>query len=143
MAHAPRKPAIGFVFVTLCLMMIGYGIIIPVLPVLVTRFEGGEVANGSRYYGILMGSYAAAQFVAAPILGSLSDRFGRRRVLLIALAGSACDYVIMGLAPSMAWLFVARLISGATAGALATCNAYIADVTPPERRAQGFGMVGA
>lgn len=143
MAHAPRKPAIGFIFVTLCLLMIGFGIIIPVLPVLVTRFEGGEVATGSRYYGVLMGSFAAAQFVAAPILGSLSDRFGRRRVLLIALAGSAADYVIMGLAPSMAWLFVARLISGATAGALATCNAYIADVAPPEKRAQAFGLVGA
>ncbi|HEY1792868.1 MAG TPA: TCR/Tet family MFS transporter [Opitutaceae bacterium] len=139
----PREPAVGFIFVTLCLMMMGAGIIIPLLPQLVTTFEGGDVAQGSRYYGLLMSCFAAAQFVAAPILGSLSDRFGRRRVLLIALAGSAIDYVIMGLAPSMGWLFVARLISGATAGALATCNAYIADVTPPERRAQAFGFIGA
>ncbi len=83
------------------------------------------------------------QFTAAPILGSLSDRFGRRKIILLALAGSAIDYVIMGWAPTLAWLFVARIISGMTAGALAACNAYIADVTPPEKRAQGFGLVGA
>jgi DHA1 family tetracycline resistance protein-like MFS transporter len=142
-AASPRKPALGFIFVTLVLMVLGFSIIIPVLPPLVTQFEGGSVAQGSRYYGLLLVVFAVMQFIASPILGSLSDRFGRRRVILIALAGSAIDYVIMGLAPSMAWMFAARMISGATAGTLATCNAYIADVTPPEKRAQGFGLVGA
>jgi len=142
-ASAPRKPALGFIFITLVLLVLGFGIIIPVLPALVTQFEGGSVAQGSSYYGWLVGVFAGMQFIASPILGSLSDRFGRRKVILIALAGTAIDYVIMGLAPSMAWMFVARIISGMTAGALATCNAYIADVTPPEKRAQGFGLVGA
>jgi DHA1 family tetracycline resistance protein-like MFS transporter len=140
---SPRKPALGFIFVTLVFLVLGFGIIIPVLPKLVTQFEGGDVAEGSDYYGWIVGVFAGMQFVASPILGSLSDRFGRRKVILIALAGTAIDYVIMGLAPSMAWMFVARMISGATAGALATCNAYIADVTPPEKRAQGYGLVGA
>jgi len=139
-APTPRKPALGFIFITLVLFVLGFGIIIPVL--LVAKFNGGSFAEGSGEYGVLVGVYAAMQFVFSPILGSLSDRYGRRRVLLIALAGSAIDYVIMGFAPSMAWLFVARMISGATAGALATCNAYIADVTPPERRAQAFGLLG-
>src|SRR5580704_792387 len=138
-----RKPAVGFIFVTLVLLMVGVGIIIPVLPDLVTQFKGGSIADGSLYYGSLVGVFACMQFVSSPILGSLSDRFGRRTVILIALAGSAIDYVVMGLAPNMSWMFVARVISGATAGALATCNAYIADVTPPEKRAQGFGLVGA
>jgi DHA1 family tetracycline resistance protein-like MFS transporter len=140
---APRKPAVGFVFVTLVLLVLGFGLLIPVLPGLVTQFEGGSVANGSWYYGLLVGVFAAMQFIASPILGSLSDRFGRRKVILVALAGTAIDYVIMGLAPSIGWLFLGRVISGITAGALSTCNAYIADVTPPERRAQGYGLVGA
>jgi MFS transporter, DHA1 family, tetracycline resistance protein len=139
----PRKPALGFIFVTLVLMVLGFSIIIPVLPGLVTKFEGGNIAQGSHYYGWLLGVFGAVQFVAAPVLGSLSDRFGRRKVILIALAGTAIDYVIMGFAPNMTWMFVARIISGATAGALATCYAYIADVTPPEKRAQAFGLVGA
>ncbi|MFY9925618.1 MAG: TCR/Tet family MFS transporter [Opitutaceae bacterium] len=142
-ANPPRKPALGFIFVTLVLLVLGFGIIIPVLPGLVTQFEGGNVAEGSDSYGLLVGVFAAMQFIASPILGSLSDRFGRRRVILIALAGTAVDYVIMGLAPNIGWMFVGRMISGVTAGALATCNAYIADVTTPEKRAQGYGLVGA
>jgi MFS transporter, DHA1 family, tetracycline resistance protein len=140
---APRKPAVGFIFVTLVLLMVGVGIIIPVLPGLITQFKGGSVAEGSDSYGSLVGVFAAMQFVASPVLGSLSDRYGRRRVILLALTGSAIDYLVMGFAPNMAWLFVARMISGATAGSLAACNAYIADVTPPERRAQAYGLVGA
>jgi DHA1 family tetracycline resistance protein-like MFS transporter len=142
-ASAARKPALGFIFITLVLLVLGFGIIIPVLPNLVKQFNGGDVAEGSSSYGWLVGVYAVMQFIASPVLGSISDRFGRRKVILVALAGSAIDYVIMGLAPSLAWLFVARLISGMTAGTLATCNAYIADVTPPEKRAQGYGLVGA
>ena len=140
---APRKPALGFIFVTLVMLVLGFGIIIPVLPGLVTQFEGGNLAQGSDYYGLLVGVFAVMQFVASPILGSISDRFGRRKVILVALAGTAVDYVIMGLAPNIGWMFVGRIISGVTAGALATCYAYVADVTPPEKRAQGYGLMGA
>ena len=141
--RSARQPAVGFIFVTLILIVLGFGIIIPVLPGLVTEFEGGSAVGGAHSFGWLVGSFALMQFIAAPVLGALSDRFGRRRVILIALAGSAIDYVVMGLAPTLGWLFVARIIVGLTASALATCNAYIADVTPPEKRTQGFGLVGA
>src|ERR1039458_4996068 len=142
-ASAQRKPALGFIFITLVLLVLGFGIIIPILPRLIVQFRGGSFAAGSSSYGLLVSVFAVMQFIASPILGSLSDRFGRRKIILLALAGSAIDYVIMGLAPNLAWLFVARIISGMTAGALATCNAYIADVTPPEKRGQAFGLVGA
>jgi DHA1 family tetracycline resistance protein-like MFS transporter len=142
-ATTPRKPALGFIFVTLVLIMLGVGIIIPVLPALVTQFKGGDISAGSQSYGWLIGIFGAMQFIASPILGSLSDRFGRRKVILVALVGTAVDYTIMGWAPTLGWLFVGRTISGITAGALATCNAYVADVTPPEKRAQGYGLVGA
>jgi MFS transporter, DHA1 family, tetracycline resistance protein len=142
-APTPRQPAVGFIFVTLVLIVLGFGIIIPVLPGLVTEFEGGSAADGAESYGVLIGVFALLQFAAAPILGALSDRFGRRKVILIALAGTSIDYVVMGFAPTLGWLFVARMISGVTAGAFATCNAYIADVTPPEKRAQAFGLAGA
>jgi MFS transporter, DHA1 family, tetracycline resistance protein len=138
-----RAPALGFIFVTLVLLVLGFGIIIPVLPGLVTQFEGGSVAEGSNAYGSLIGVFALMQFVASPILGALSDRYGRRKVLLVALAGSIVDNLVMGLAPSLGWLYVGRVVAGATAGVLATASAYIADVTPPEKRAQSFGLVGA
>src|SRR5664280_471816 len=140
---SPRPPALGFIFVTLVLLVLGFGIIIPVLPGLVTQFEGGRVSEGSHAYGWLIMVFALMQFVGSPILGALSDRFGRRKVILIALAGSAIDNLVMGLAPDLGWLFAGRMIAGLTAGTLATANAYIADVTPPEKRAQSFGLVGA
>lgn len=142
-ASSARQPALGFIFVTLVLFVLGFGLIIPVLPGLITQFKGGSVSDASHAFGWLVGIFALMQFFASPILGALSDRFGRRKVILIALSGMAIDYVVMGLAPNLTWLFIARIISGVTAGALATCNAYIADVTPPEKRAQGFGLVGA
>jgi DHA1 family tetracycline resistance protein-like MFS transporter len=138
-----RQPALVFIFITMVLSVLGFGLLIPVLPGLVTEFRGHNVAEGSHAYGVLVGVFALLQFVGAPILGSLSDRFGRRKVILIALAGASIDYVIMANAPNMTWLFVARMISGFTAGVLATANAYVADVTPPEKRAQGFGLLGA
>ena len=113
------------------------------LPKLIVQFRGGDIASGSYAYGWVISVYALMQFVGSPILGSLSDRFGRRKIILIATAGSAIDYVIMANAPTLAWLFVARTIAGFTAGILATANAYIVDVTPPERRAQSFGLIGA
>ncbi|MDB6167877.1 MAG: transporter [Verrucomicrobia bacterium] len=138
-----RKPAVGFIFVTLVLSVVGFGLLIPVLPSLVKEFKGGDVSAGSHAYGWIISTYALMQFVGSPIMGSLSDRYGRRRIILIATAGSAVDYVIMANAPTLAWLFVARIIAGFTAGVLSTANAYIADVTPPEKRAQSFGLMGA
>jgi DHA1 family tetracycline resistance protein-like MFS transporter len=138
-----RSPAIGFIFVTLVLAIVGMGLLIPVLPKLVVEMQGGDFTEGSHSYGLLVGVYALMQFVGSPILGSLSDRFGRRRIILIATAGSAIDYVIMALAPTMLWLFLARVIAGFTAGVMATANAYIVDVTPPEKRAGAFGLLGA
>lgn len=137
-----RAPAIGFIFVTLTLAMTGFGLLIPVLPKLTVELNGGDLTEGSHAYGWLVSCYALMQFVGSPILGSLSDRFGRRRIILIATAGSAIDYVIMANAPSLSWLFFARIIAGFTAGVLATANAYIADVTPPEKRAGAFGLLG-
>ncbi len=138
-----RQPAVGFIFVTLALSIVGFGLLIPVLPKLIVQFEGGDITDGSHAYGILIGAYALMQFIGSPILGALSDRFGRRRIILIATAGSAIDYVIMACAPNLGWLFVARIIAGFTAGVYATANAYIADVTPPEKRAGAFGLLGA
>lgn len=141
-SHA-RQPALGFIFVTLLLAIMGGSLVIPVLPGLVTEFRGGNVAEASHWYGWIVGIYSLMQFFGSSVLGALSDRYGRRRVLLIALAGASVDYVIMALAPSLGWLFVARMIAGLTAGVLATANAYVADVTPPGKRAQAFGVMGA
>ena len=143
MGPAPRKPAIGFIFVTLVLAVMGVGLVIPVLPGLITQFKGGNEADGSHAYGWIVGVFALMQFVSSPILGALSDRYGRRRVILIATAGSCIDYVIMANAPTLGWLFAARVIAGLTAGIMATANAYIVDVSPPEKRAQSFGILGA
>ncbi len=140
---SPRKPAVGFIFVTLVLAIVGFGLLIPVLPKLIVQFRGGDLASGSHAYGWIVSIYALMQFIGSPILGSLSDRYGRRRIILIATAGSALDYVIMACAPSLTWLFVARTIAGFTAGVFATANAYIVDVTPPEKRAGAFGLLGA
>jgi DHA1 family tetracycline resistance protein-like MFS transporter len=138
-----RQPALGFIFVTVVFSVLGFGLLIPVLPELVKQFQGGNVAEGSHSYGTLISVFALMQFIGSPILGSLSDRFGRRKVILIALVGSSIDYVVMANAPNLTWLFVARMIAGLTAGVLATANAYVADVTPPEKRAHGFGLIGA
>lgn len=138
-----RRPAVGFVFTTLVMIVLGWGIIVPVMPGLITEFEGGSTSDGAHMYGWVIGVFAAMQFLAAPLLGVLSDCFGRRNVILVALAGSAVDYLVLGWAPSLPWLFGARAVAGLLAGAIAACNAYVADVTPPERHAQGFGLLGA
>src|SRR6478609_6488921 len=138
-----RPPAVAFILVNLSLAIVGFGLLIPVLPKLIVQFKGGDITTGSHAYGWLVSIYALMQFVGSPILGSLSDRFGRRRIILIATAGSAVDYVIMAIAPSLSWLFVARTIAGFTAGIFSTANAYIVDVTPPEKRAGAFGLLGA
>lgn len=142
-SSAPRAPAVGFIVVTVVLSVMGGGLVVPVLPGLVKQFSRGDFAEAAHAYGWIILIFAITQFTASPILGALADRFGRRRVILIATAGSAIDYVLMALAPSLAWIFIARMVAGATAGIIATANAYIVDVTPPEERAQRFGVLGA
>jgi DHA1 family tetracycline resistance protein-like MFS transporter len=140
---APRRAAFIFVFITVLLDMLALGMIIPVLPNLIKMFMGGDTAKAARMLGVFGTVWALMQFFFAPVLGSLSDRFGRRPVILLSNFGLACDYVLMALAPSVGWLFAGRVISGITAASVPTASAYIADVTPPEKRAGAFGMLGA
>jgi DHA1 family tetracycline resistance protein-like MFS transporter len=140
---APRRAALIFVFVTVVLDVLALGIIIPVLPNLVASFLGHETARAARVYGLFGTIWALMQFLFSPMLGALSDRFGRRRVILISNFGLGLDYILMALAPTLSWLFVGRVISGITAASIPTAFAYIADVTPAEKRAGAFGMVGA
>lgn len=139
-----RAPAIRFVFISLLLEVLGFGLLIPVSPKLVQHLLGDvSEAVASPYYSWLMATYAAVQFVFAPTLGALSDRYGRRPVLLLAIFGSGLDYFAMALAPNIAVLFVTRAINGLSGGTMTVCSAYIADVTPPDKRAAGFGILGA
>jgi DHA1 family tetracycline resistance protein-like MFS transporter len=138
-----RTPAIGFIFVTLLIDVIGFGIIIPVMPKLITQLTGGTMSDAARWGGFMIFAYATMQFICAPIMGSLSDRFGRRPVLLASLFGFGVDYLFLALAPTIGWLFVGRVIAGMMGASFTTGAAYIADVSPPEKRAQNFGMVGA
>ena len=138
-----RKAAIAFIVVTIFLDVLGLGIVIPVLPHLVTDFLHGNASAAAPYFGLLSASFATMQFLFSPLLGTLSDRFGRRPVLLVALFGFGLNYLLMGWAPSLAWLFVARIFSGITGASLTTANAYIADISTRQNRAQNFGLVGA
>ncbi len=138
-----RPAAFAFVFVTVMLDMLAIGVIIPVLPKLVVDFVGGDAVEGARIYGLFGTVWALMQFVFSPVQGALSDRFGRRPVILISNFGLGLDYVVMALAPSLNWLFLGRVISGITAASISTSYAYVADVTPPEARAGRFGLLGA
>lgn len=140
---APRAAALVFIFITVVLDVLALGIIVPVLPGLVRGFLGGDTARGAEIYGGFGTVWAAMQFGFAPVLGALSDRFGRRPVILLSNFGLGLDYVLMALAPNLGWLFVGRVVSGVTAASFPTAGAYIADVTPPEKRAAGYGMLGA
>ena len=140
---SPRRAAIAFIFVTVVVDVLSLGIVIPVLPKLVEAFEGGDTASAARVYGWFGASWALMQFLFMPVIGALSDRFGRRPVVLVSCFGLGCDYFLMALAPDLTWLFVGRIISGITAASFGTAFAYIADVAPPEKRAASFGMVGA
>src|SRR5262245_61756731 len=137
-----RRPALAFIFVVVLLDMLALGIVIPVLPKLVERLSSGDTARAAEVYGVFGMAWALMQFLAMPVLGVLSDRYGRRPVILLSNLGLGLDYILMALAPNLAWLFVGRVISGITAASISTSFAYIADVTPPERRAAGFGLVG-
>ncbi|HUR45857.1 MAG TPA: TCR/Tet family MFS transporter [Candidatus Saccharimonadales bacterium] len=139
-----RKPAVAFIFVTLVIDILGIGLIIPILPNLVASFvENHDVSKASTVYGLLAALYSLMQFLFAPILGSLSDHYGRRPVLLVSLLGAGLDYFLLAYAPSLSWFFVGRIIAGITGANIATASAYIADVTPPEKRAAAFGLIGA
>jgi MFS transporter, DHA1 family, tetracycline resistance protein len=138
-----RPAALGFIFVTLLIDVIGFGIIIPVVPDLITELIDGDLSRASQYGGWLMVSYAVMQFLFAPVLGNLSDRYGRRKVLLFSLFGFGADYLFTAFAPNIFWLFIGRTVAGITGASMTTAMAYIADITPPEKRAQNFGLVGA
>jgi len=135
--------ALIFVFITALLDSIGFGIILPVMPQLIMDVSGEGISEAARYGGWLMFAYAGMQFFLAPVLGNLSDRFGRRPVLLLSLLVLGIDYLIMWWAPTFFWLLLGRIIAGAAASTFSTCNAFIADVSEPEKRAANFGLMGA
>lgn len=143
MFKANRSAALGFIFVTVLIDVIGFGIIIPVMPKLIQELVGGDLSKASSVGGLLMFTYAFMQFMFAPVLGNLSDQYGRRAVLLFSLLGFGIDYLFLAWAPSIGWLFVARVFSGITGASITTASAYIADISTPEKRAQNFGMIGA
>jgi DHA1 family tetracycline resistance protein-like MFS transporter len=140
--YKPGRAAFIFIFITVALDMIALGVMIPVLPKLIVAFKGGDFAKASRTVGYFAIAWAFMQFMCQPLLGALSDRFGRRPVVLLSNLGLGLDYIVMALAPTLAWLFLGRLISGAAAASFSTASAYIADITPTEKRAARFGMLG-
>lgn len=141
--RGPNKHALLFIFFTVLIDTIGFGIVMPVMPQLLTSLTGQPVAETALYAGWLLSTYAVLQFLCGPIMGNLSDRFGRRPVLLVSLAAFAFDYMLMGFAPTLAWLFLGRAIAGIAGAVYSPAMAYIADVTLPEKRAQSFGLMGA
>ncbi|MBV9407658.1 MAG: MFS transporter, partial [Candidatus Eremiobacteraeota bacterium] len=139
----PSRGAISFIFVTLALDSIALGVVAPVFVPLVEHFLHGDVRRAAAVVGGFGTVFALMQFVWAPFLGVLSDRFGRKPVVVLANVGMGIDYAVMALAPSLFWLLAGRIVSGITAANATTASAYIADVTPPEKRASAFGMIGA
>ncbi len=138
-----KKAALGFIFITLLLDVIGFGIIIPVMPRLIEELIHGDLSAASRWGGWLTFAFAIMQFICAPVLGNLSDKYGRRPVLLFSLFGFGIDYLLLAIAPTIGWLFVGRIIAGITGASFTTASAYIADISAPADRAKNFGMIGA
>src|SRR5712691_1326563 len=138
-----RPAAVVFIFITIMLDMLALGLIAPVLPKLILDFRAGDSVSAANWLGWFGTIFAAMQFFFSPVIGVLSDRFGRRPVILLSNLGLGLDYIVMALSPTMGWLFVGRIISGITASSIPTAFAYIADVTPQEKRAGAFGMIGA
>jgi DHA1 family tetracycline resistance protein-like MFS transporter len=138
-----RPSSLGFIFVTVLIDVLGFGLLMPVLPELIAHLSHHTLETSARDYGLLLALFGAMQFLFAPLLGLLSDRYGRRPVLLISLFFGAVDYVLMALAPTLLWLYVGRILSGITGANFTVAGAYIADVSPPEKRAQNFGIIGA
>lgn len=141
--HKKNNAGLFFIFLTVVIDTIGLGIIIPVLPSLIQELIQGDLSEASYYGGWLMFAYAFTQFIFASVLGNLSDTYGRRPVLLISLLGFCINYILMGLAPSILWLFVGRLIAGVTGASHTVAAAYIADISSSEKKAQNFGLLGA
>lgn len=138
-----RNNALAFIFITILVDVIGLGIIIPVVPMLIEQLTGEGLSEASRYGGWLLFSFAAMQFLFSPIMGGLSDRYGRRPVLLLSLFGLGIDYIFHAYAPTIGWLFVGRVFAGMMGASFTTATAYIADISTPEKRAQNFGLIGA
>jgi DHA1 family tetracycline resistance protein-like MFS transporter len=143
LAEGARKAALVFIFITVLIDVLAFGVIIPVLPHLVQQFVGGDTSKAAYWVGVFAFAFSLVQFFSTPIQGALSDRFGRRPVILVSCLGLGLDFVFMALAPNLAWLFVGRLIAAVTSASFTTANAYIADVTSPDQRAKSFGMIGA
>lgn len=141
--HQTKQAALGFIFITILVDVIGMGIIIPVLPKLIQEMIHGDLSVASSYGGWLTFAYSFMQFVFAPVLGNLSDRFGRRPVLLLSLLGFGLDYLFLAVAPTVLWLFVGRILAGITGASFTAASAYIADISTAEKRAQNFGLIGA
>ena len=142
MRQPKGQAALGFIFATLLIDVMGLAIIIPVIPKLIEHLIQGNISEASGYSGWLTAAYASMQFLFSPIIGSLSDRFGRRPVLLLSLFGFGIDYLFLAFAPTIGWLFVGRIIAGIMGASFTTASAYIADVSPPEKRAANFGIIG-
>lgn len=138
-----NKSGILFILITILIDCIGFGIIIPIMPELIQQLTGGDISEASRYGGWLLVAYSIMQFLFSPVLGSLSDQMGRRPILLISLFGMGVDYIFLAFAPSIGWLFLGRIFAGISGASITTASAYIADVSPPEKRAQNFGLIGA
>ncbi|OCA79921.1 tetracycline resistance MFS efflux pump [Chryseobacterium contaminans] len=143
MKNSTKKAATGFIFITLLIDITGWGIILPVVPKLIKELIHGDISQAAQYGGWLGFAYAFTQFIFSPVVGNLSDRYGRRPVILISLFGFAADYIFMALAPSIGWLFLGRIIAGLTGASISTASAYIADISTHEDRAKNFGMIGA
>jgi MFS transporter, DHA1 family, tetracycline resistance protein len=138
-----KNATLGFIFITILIDVIGFGIIIPVLPGLIEHLTGGSVTDAARYGSWLLFAYALMQFLFSPVMGGLSDRYGRRPVLLLSLLGLGIDYLFQAFSPTLLLLFLGRIVAGITGASFTTATAYIADISEPEKRAQNFGMVGA
>jgi DHA1 family tetracycline resistance protein-like MFS transporter len=137
-----KQAALGFIFITLLIDVTGFGIIIPVIPTLLQNLTGCSISKAAIYGGWLQATYAIMQFFIAPVLGNLSDKYGRRPILLFALFGFAADYLFTAFAPTIFWLFIGRIIAGITGASFSTASAYIGDISTPEKKAQNFGMIG-
>jgi len=137
------KSALIFILVTICLDSIGLGIIIPSFPTLISETAAVPISQASQYFGWVMGAYAFMQFIFSPLIGNLSDRFGRRPILLISVLGMSLDYLVMYFAPDLWWLVIGRAVSGIFGASFTSASAYIADISTPDKRAQNFGMIGA
>ncbi len=138
----PKRAAVAFIFVTVLIDVLAVGLIIPVLPHLIASFVDGNISQATTWHGIFATAFMIMQFICSPIQGALSDHFGRRPIILIANLGLGIDFIIMDLAPSLPWLFFGRILSGVTSASMSTANAYIADITPPEKRAKAYGVLG-